>query len=238
MDDPNVGVILLHPLRGRQGVALSATSGLAPKTARKAYEKGMKSMRHGNPDDASRQFSRAVGIYPKFAAAWLELGRISEARSDETAARNAYAKAIAADPDYVNPYERLYLLDGRNARWQQAAENSEKVLRLDPFGFPRAYYFNAIANLQLHNLEAAEKSAREASKLQGAQAEPRARYILGVILVTKGDLPGAAESLRAFLRNALAGADQEDAKRMLSLIEARGQAATPQADRSPIILAK
>ena len=67
-------------------------------------------------------------------------------------------------------------------------------MRLNPFDFPGAYYANAVANYQLKNFEAAEKSAREASKLKGKQAEPRSYYILGLTLAQKGDFVAASES--------------------------------------------
>jgi tetratricopeptide (TPR) repeat protein len=222
LDDPNVGTILLHALGKKgQGLSLSATSGLAPKPARQDYEKGLSALRHNSPDKAQKDFARAVELYPRFAVAWFELGQTYERRAHTVEAREAYTKAVAADANYVNPYERLYLLDMLEGRWQQAADASEKVLRLDPIDFPRAYYFNAIANARLQNLAAAEKSAREATKLEGPAAEPRAHYILGLVLAGKGNFTAAAESLRTFLKTAPEGPEEKLANRILSMIENR-----------------
>src|SRR5205814_1216247 len=41
MDNPDVGTIVLHRLANVEGLTISATSALAPKDARKAYEKGL-----------------------------------------------------------------------------------------------------------------------------------------------------------------------------------------------------
>jgi tetratricopeptide (TPR) repeat protein len=222
MDDPNVGIILLHPLANKgQGLTVSATSGFAPKHARQAYEKGLSAMRHNNPDKAQKEFIRAVDVFPRFAVAWFELGQTYERRAHTAEARDAYGKAVAADANYVNPYERLYLLDLMEGRWQQAADTSEKVLRLDPLHFPRAYYFNALANAHLQNLAAAERSAREATKLEGPAAEPRAHYILGLVLAGKGNFSAAAESLRTFLKTASEGPEEKIANQILSMIESR-----------------
>ncbi len=222
LDDPNVGTILLHPLANNaQGRTMSATSGFAPKGARQAYEKGLAALRHNNPDKAQKDFVHAVELYPKFAVAWFELGRTYERRAHTAEARGAYTKAAAADASYVNPYERLYMLDLMEGRWQQAADTSDKVLRLDPIDFPRAYYFNALANAHLQNLAAAEKSAREATKLVGPDAEPRAHYILGMVLAGKGNFTDAAESLRVFLKTASAGPEEQVANRVLAMIENR-----------------
>jgi tetratricopeptide (TPR) repeat protein len=222
MDDSNVGTILLHALaKKKQGLTVSATSGFAPKNARQSYEKGLAAMRHNNPEKAQKNFIRAVDLYPRFAVAWFELGRIYELRAHTVEARDAYTKATTADASYVNPYERLYMLDLMEGRWQQAADASEKVLRLDPLNFSQAYYFNALANAHLKNLAAAEKSAREAAKLEGPTAKPRAHYLLGLVLAGKGDLTAAAENLRVFLKTAAEGPEEKFAKKILAMIESR-----------------
>ncbi len=222
LDDPYVGTILLHPVAKKgQGLSLSATSGFAPKPARQDYEKGLAALRRNSPDKAQKDFTRAVELYPRFAVAWFELGQTYERRAHTPEAREAYTKAIAADASNANPYERLYMLDLLEGQWQQAANTSEKVLRLDPIDFPRAYYFNALANAHLQNLAAAEKSAREATKLEGPAAEPKAHYILGLVLASKGNFTAAAESLRTFLKTASEGPEQRVANRILAMIETR-----------------
>ena len=222
MDDPDVGTILLHALAKKgQGLTVSATSGFAPKSARRSYEKGLAAMRHNKPDKAQKDFLRAVDLYPRFAVAWFELGRTYEDRSHTVEARDAYTKATAADASYVNPYERLYMLDLLEGEWQLAADDSDKVLRLDPLDFPRAYFFNALANAYLQNLAAAEKSAREAARLEGPTAEPRAHYLLGVILARRGNFAAAAASLRVFLKTASEGQEEKIANQILAMIESR-----------------
>ena len=78
-------------------------------------------------------------------------------------------------------------------------EITNKVIHLDPFDFPRAYYFNAIANSNLNDLDAAEKSAREAVKLDIA-ANPRGGYVLGTILARKQKFTEATDLLQAYLK--------------------------------------
>jgi tetratricopeptide (TPR) repeat protein len=222
-DTPDVGIIFLHPLSKSKGLTISATTGLAPKEAQRSYEKGLVAVRSGKPDLAQTEFSRAVGLYVRFAAAWFELGKILEQRGHSADARSAYARAIASDADFLNPYERLYLLDVRESKWQEAVNASSRVLRRNPYEFPGAYYVNALANLQLGNLDAAERSAREAGRLQGETPEPRATYILGLIQARQGHLAEAVESLQAFVTAQPGGAEQKDAERILASIETRIQ---------------
>jgi len=213
------GLIVLHRVDENHGLTVSATTLLAPKEARKSYEKGLEAIGRNRPDEAQKDFAGAVERYPRYAAAWLELGKVYEQRNHLSQARDAYSQAIAADPQFLYPYARLYRMDVRESRWKEAAEASAKVLRLDPYEFPEAYYFNAVSNLNLGNLDAAEHSAREAAKLEGGQAEPRGNYILGVILWRKGDLDGAAEKVQAFLSGPSDSPEWEGARKMLADIE-------------------
>ena len=49
-EKPDVGTIVLHPLKGIKGVSVSSTSLAAPKNARKAYETAMKELGKKKPD--------------------------------------------------------------------------------------------------------------------------------------------------------------------------------------------
>ncbi len=229
MDNPDVGTMILHRLANVEGFTTSATLAMAPKDARKAYDKGLEDVKKSKPDDAQKEFQRAVDLYPKFAPAWYELGRVYEGRDHLDQAREAYGQALAADSKYINPYERLYLLDGREAKWQEVADTTDKVLHLNPYDFPAAYYYNAVANLQLGKLDPAEKSAREAVKIDTSHQNPRSNYILGIILAQKQDLKGAAEFLRAYLQFAPDAKDSDKVKTQLAEIEKSAEAkAQPQ----------
>lgn len=219
-DNSNI-VIVLRPAGPARSLTISATTLLAPTMARKSYEKGLEAVRRGNPDLAQKDFAAAVKAYPRYAAGWLELGKVYEQRGHGTLARDAYQSAIAADPQYLFPYERLYRMDVREFKWKDAADTSGKVLRLDPYEFSEAFYFNAVSNLELNQLDAAEHSAREAARLEGSQAEPRGNYVLGAILWRKGDLAGAEEKMQEFLAASPGGPEQTSAQKMLADIEAQ-----------------
>jgi tetratricopeptide (TPR) repeat protein len=109
-------------------------------------------------------------------------------------------------------------------RWQEAANLSDRVLQVNPADYPVAYYLNAMANLQLGNLDQAEKSAREAIRLDAAHRNPRTSYVLGLILAEEQHFRQAAEYLKAYL-NALPNApDAETVRKQLSEIEKSARA--------------
>jgi tetratricopeptide (TPR) repeat protein len=228
MDNPDLGSIVLHRMSNVEGLTVSATSSLAPKDARKAYEKGLEAMKKEKIDDAQKEFEKAVAAYPKYAAAWFELGRVYEQRDHVDEARKAYNESIAADSKYVNPHERLYMLAFKEAKWQDLADITDHVLRLNPYDFPDAFYYNSVANLQLNKLDLAEKSAREAVKLDTAHRNPRTIYVLGLILGRKQDFTGSAEYLRVYLSGLPVGKDADRVRQQLSEVEKSAQAKTQQ----------
>src|SRR5207244_1652346 len=77
LDNPDVGVILLHRMSGNEGGStVSASSLAAPKDARKAYEKAIEALKKHKPEDAEKSLEKAVEAYPAYAAAWFELARL------------------------------------------------------------------------------------------------------------------------------------------------------------------
>jgi tetratricopeptide (TPR) repeat protein len=226
MGNPNVGTIFLHRVSNVAGLTTSATSDLAPKDARRAYRKALNAIKKNKLDEAQKLLQRAVAIYPKYAAAWCELGGLYERRNLTAEAREAYRQSIAADSKYINPYERLYLLAYREGKWQEAADTTDRVLRLNPFDFSDAYYYNAIANLRLNRLDAAEKSAREAVRLDASHQNGKAYYALGYILAQRRNYSEAAQNLKTYLAMAPAGKVSDDVRKQLGEIERSARAQT------------
>src|SRR5215510_12162204 len=75
LDNPDIGTIHLRRLANVEGYTFSITTAQAPKEARKRYEKGLEYLNKRKWAEAERELTKAVDSYPKFAAAWYELGR-------------------------------------------------------------------------------------------------------------------------------------------------------------------
>jgi len=219
MDNPDVGVIVLHRLGGVQGTAISITSELAPKKAKKAYEKGMQLASKGKTQEAEQHLQQAVDEYPKYAVAWFELGRLQEASQQVDAARKSYEAAVAADNKYVNPYEGLARMAAVKGSWQEAADRSKQAVYLNPIEFPSSWFYNALANYKLKNPDAAEKSAREVVKLDGKHSIPQVETLLAQLSADRGDLSGAAQHLQKYLDLQPNGPNADGLKQQLSKIQ-------------------
>jgi Flp pilus assembly protein TadD len=61
------------------------------------------------------------------------------------------------------------------------------------------YFYNAVARYSQHDLEGAEKNAREAERLDKNRSIVGVWRLLGSILVIRRDFAGAAEQFRTYL---------------------------------------
>jgi tetratricopeptide (TPR) repeat protein len=229
-DSSDIGTIILRRIAGVEGSSISVTSMMAPKDARKAFEHGLQSLLKNKSADATKDFEKAVLLYPKYAEAWLNLGKLHEQQKSTEPARMAFEKAIAADPKLVPPYLELGLLYAGQNNWKQSGDILDQALKLDPVDFPQAWYASAVAHYNLLNYDAAEKSAREAVKLDPKHANPRASYLLGLILAEKKDYAGAATELTEYILLAPDAPDLKQVQDQLAKIE-RLKGATSQAAR-------
>ena len=133
MDNPDVGVIVLHRMGDVEGLTISVTSSLAPKDAKKAYDKGREALSKNKPDEAEKQLSKAVELYPKYATAWYELGRAHMAQQKLDVARTDFQHALDADSKFVSPYESLAQMAASENKWQDVADITDRVLRINPW---------------------------------------------------------------------------------------------------------
>jgi tetratricopeptide (TPR) repeat protein len=228
-DNPDVGTIILHRLAAVEGRVISATSLSAPKDARKSFEKAQDLMKRQKNDEAVKNLEKAVDAYPKYAAAWCALGRLQAGAGQADAAHHSFEQAVAADPKFIEPYLHLAESAVRARKWQEAADQSDRAIHLDPFDYPQMHFMNAVANYNLQHFEVAEKSARQAEKLDSRHEYPKNNHLLGVILVQKHNYPEAAEEMRSYLKLAPGANDAAAVRTQLAEIEKLAQANPPAA---------
>lgn len=219
MDSPDVGTLILHRLAKVDGYTFSGTTAFAPKDAKKAYEKGREEAKKKKLPEAERDLQKAVDLYPKYAVAWYELGMVHQQQKQLDDAKKCYVESLKADSKYVNPYAQLARLSVAEQNWEQTAEYSGKLLKLNPYYSPELYFYGAVANLNLKNLDAAEEQAREGLKMDPQNRNPRMNQVLGVVLAQKQDFKGAAESMKSYLKLAPNAPDVDHVKRQLVEIE-------------------
>lgn len=181
MDNPDIGTIILHRLANVEGFTFSMTTAMAPKEAKKSYEKGLDLIKKKKLPEALVEIEKATAAYPKYAIAWFDQGRLYEMQQRPGDAQKAFEAAIAADPKYVKPYVNLAMIHGTKKDWEKTAEVSAKGIKLNPFEYPQLHYVNAVSNLNLGKLDDAEKSATEAGKLDSRKQLSQLGQLLGAI---------------------------------------------------------
>ncbi len=232
LDNPEVGTIILRKLGDAAGLTISMTSLEAPKKAKKALEDGTKQMERQKWDKAQAAFESAVKEYPEYAEAWYGLGNSFRAQQHNDQAREAYEKAIAADGKYMSPHVQLAIMAAQQNQWQDVANKTDLVIGKNPYDFPQAYFLNAVAQLNLGNAGAAEKSAREAVKMEYWRQQPQVEYFLGVALGMQNNLTEASVHLKRYLELAPDAPNAPQARQQLIQVEqvmAASQGTTPAA---------
>jgi tetratricopeptide (TPR) repeat protein len=227
MSNIDVGRVPLHRLAQVDGTSISVTSALAPSAAKKAFEKGLEQEKKGKWADAQKSFEKAVQIYPRYATAWYQLGRLQlrnqllnkSADDSEQPAKHSFEQSVAADPKYVNPYDGLAQLAMMARDWHNVIDITSKLVSLNPVNFPDAYYDNAVANYNLKNFDDAEKSALQGIRVDDAHQIPKLQYLLAMILLQKQNYQAASEHMQLFLSLAKQQEDIDLAKKGLAEIQ-------------------
>jgi len=220
-----LGNIPMRRMGEVQGFTISATSAEAPSKARKDYEKGLSLEKKQNWVDAQAKFQSAVDLYPKYAVAWVELGRTQFLQLHDEDAKKSLQKALDADSRFLPAYQQLAEIATKNQQWKELADITDQMLRLNPVNFPQYWFLNAAANFYLQNLDVAQKSASRGLDIDQQHHFPRLEYLMGLILAQNHDYRGALEHLRNYVRLAPKASDLEMAQNQISKLEAQEAAA-------------
>src|SRR5258707_1439927 len=217
-EDPQLGTIWLHLNDRWTGTTLSTTSGVVPKKSEKLFEDAHASMLEQNPARAHTDLEKAVRLYPEFAEAWFQLGKLQMSSSPQSA-QESFSKAVAADPRFILPYEELAQLAAQGEKWSEVLANTSRVLQLDPSGTRRIWYFDALANYQGGKLDAAKAGALKSLALDPGHQIPNTEQLLAVILARQGDYEGALQHLRNCLTYVTTGPNAAFLKQQISQLE-------------------
>jgi tetratricopeptide (TPR) repeat protein len=228
----NIGTLVLSPVFLEQSSEVSVNSLMVPKNARKEYEKGEKDLRRNDLRSATNHLEKAVADYKNFAAAWNDLGRIYMTTHQKDKAAQAFSNAIAADSGYVPPYLNLAELQIQNGQYADAASTAEKALGVHP-ELPSASFLEALADFKLNRFDAAEQNARQAER-GPHQNIPQLHLLLANLLLRKNDFSGAAQEMRAYLKEFPNGQSVAEVKTRLPQVEslAAREAAQPAAPQA------
>src|SRR5882762_2249770 len=227
----DVGAIVVRRATKIEGMTLSATPYKAPKDARRAYEKGLQAERNGELADARKYFETAVEIYPSFANAWFQLGTVLQNENQKDAARKAYTQATTIDTRFLQPYLSLASMAYQTGNWAEVlnltghilnldplnhAAVTGYILDLDPLNYADAYFYNAVANYNLNQIEDAEKSGLQAEHLDLRTHFPQLHLLLAEIFARTNNYALAIAEIQTYLALAPHAKDADQAREQLA----------------------
>jgi tetratricopeptide (TPR) repeat protein len=230
---------LLPPLTLISSPTIAAEQLQITAKARKEYHEACAALKK-KVADVEKHLRKAVQHYPKYSVAWVTLGQVLAAQQRTDEARSACFQGSIANPGYVPAYLCLADIAARAHAWDKVLKLSDRALELDPANNAVAYEYHAAANLNLHNLAAAEKSGLRAVEIDRDHREPRVHFVLAQIYEAKGDSANEGVQLREYLRYANSPDDVAVVEQYLSKLEkqtGKGQAADyPSGGSSPEVV--
>jgi tetratricopeptide (TPR) repeat protein len=216
------GNCLLPPLASTSPAPSVAAEQLKiPGKASKEYEEACSALRSRKLPDAEKHLRSAVREYGKYSLAWVSLGQVLAAQKRVDEAKVACAQATIADPVFAPADLCLADLAAHSHDWLEVLQWSERALGLGTNYAAVAYEYNAAANLNLHNLPAAEKSGVRAVEMDRDHREPRAHFVLAQVYEAMGDRENEVKQLREYLKYAGDAADLAIIKAALLQLESR-----------------
>jgi len=234
LDTPDVGIILLHRMGASEtATTVTATTLKASKEARKALQKGLDLARKNKAEEAIASLREAVEADPDFAFAWCELGKLQLENDHIPDAHESFAAAVRAEPRWPEPYLRLALMSVKAHDWRAVVDTTDHILRLNSWEYPGAYFYNAAANYNLRHVDAAEKNALAAERVDVQHEYPQVEQLLGAIYADRQRYAEAAEKLRAYLMMAPGAPDAPATRRRLAEVEKLAAESSRIAEKAP-----
>lgn len=202
-----------------------------PDTAQRAFQTALDLNQHndearralarllaegGRADEAHRTLAGKAGDADD-ARIWLEIGITDFNRKHYAPAEDAFRKAVAADPDFAEGWEKLGMTLARTLRDGELAPVLDRAIKLGPSLF-EARLERAELRGRRGDLQGAIADARKLTAL--APNEPRAWRTLARHSVTAQDLRGAVDAFGRI--DALGKADASDLAIMGDLLDKLG----------------
>jgi tetratricopeptide (TPR) repeat protein len=238
----DVGSLTVHRIAKVGGATVNAAELTVPNNARKAYEKGLESVRSGKTEDAQKYFEKAVQIYPKYTRAWFQLGSVLQKQGQKDEAFTAYTRATSIDTRFLPPYLSLAVMASDARDWTEVIRLTGHILDSDPLNHSNgyivdfdaancteAYFYNAFANYKLNKLDDAEKSALKAEQRANVGARyPQLHLLLAEIFAEKNNYSGAINEAQTYLELVPDAKDADQVRAQLTKLEKLNGAASNQ----------
>ena len=178
-----------------------------PAKARQAYDRGLQHLSKQDPAGSVSEFDKALEKWPDFYEAYYERGIAELQLRHHGDALESFQRAIDLSGGRYAPASFGYALALVRAG---NPHDAEAIVRrgLELASTPDGHVVLSVVLIELHRLDEAEKSAREALLL-GGRGSNQAYHALAGIHAEKGDYRAEAQDLQTYLRLEPAAADRQ-----------------------------
>ncbi len=183
---------------GEEG-SISATELNIPEKAKKEFDQGTKNLDQKQWKEAREHFERAAALYPKYAAAYNNLGVIYLNMGEQEKAADSFRAALALDEHIsdanLNMGHMLY--DAK--KYKEAEPFLSRALSADP---SNAQLLTVLANSELQNGESdlALANARKVHAIPNHQKFAVSHLIAAEILQSHNSTKEVMEEYKLFLK--------------------------------------
>lgn len=213
-----VDINLKVPLHKADANAKAGTVSVAearqdiPRSARKAYDEGIKLQKANRTDEALAQFNDAIDLYPGYFQAVTERANLIMQRGSLADAEAGFLRALELNHEYAPALRGIGYCQIQQKKYAAAVSYLEKAFVLDP-NEPLGLLLLGYANMSMGRYEEARQCLQQALRL-GPQVATRAHVHLAEVHAKQQNFQEAADAIRTYLR---LKPDASDAKQLKEL---------------------
>ena len=191
-----------------------------PSNARREFEKASRFISKQEWSKAAERLQKAIALYPRFAAAYNNLGAAYMHTGERTKAREALQSAIALNDHLAAAYLNLARLSFRAKEFPEVEADVQKVLALAPASTEELTLL-AVAQLADRHLDGAIQTSGQAHRSQLSH-----HAFLHLVAARAEDLEGKADALvsgelQQYLNEEPNGSRADEVKKSLAILGSR-----------------
>ncbi len=183
--------------RAREGGVISRNELRAPKEARREIERAEKALDQEDLETAASSVEEALRIYPEYARAHFQKGRLLEKQSKQGLAVQSYEAAIREDPDYFPAYAGLSEIYRATSDFRSLRLIADRWKAAQPLDCT-PYYYSALAFFEAGEYQPALRDAAMAKHFPHPNL-PHVNLLLANCYLKQHDPRAAAQELQEFL---------------------------------------
>ncbi|HEY6329509.1 MAG TPA: tetratricopeptide repeat protein [Blastocatellia bacterium] len=186
---------------------------LAPRDAKKDYDKAEKMIGKGDIDGGIEELRQALSLYQDYASARNELGVQYLKRNELAQASEQFEYILGKAPTYFEAKFNLGLVRLQQQRYKDAVTELTSATSIDGSN-AGAHLWLGVARLETADLPAAEQEMARAQALGGLQL-PATHYYLGQVYLRQNRTADACKQFQEYLSISATGDLATDSRRIL-----------------------